>query len=128
MTVDQNSPLIDSILQQKLQLSWAVADLVSRELPSIAKNSLELEGGPQRTFRLKHGINDVVSSRVGFRTQSMEAFYVVLLLFLFYFKKRSPFTSIVLDLAATLLAPENLEVFCGLKHFPYPSIIIVVSR
>ena len=30
---------------------------------------------------------------------------------------RTPVTSIVLDLAATLFIPESPKVFCGLKHF-----------
>ena len=38
-----------------------------------------------------------------------------------------PFTSIVLDLAATLFTPETPKVFCGLKHFTHLSIGIVVS-
>ena len=50
-------------------------------------------------------------------------FSVVLL----HLKKRSQFTSIVLESTAMLLIPETLGVFCGLKHFTHPSIGIVVS-
>ena len=43
------------------------------------------------------------------------------------FEKRSPFTSIVLDLAATLFTPETPSVFYVLNT-THPSISIVVSR
>ena len=39
-------------------------------------------------------------------------------------KKLSPFTSIVLDLAATLFTHKTQKVFCGLKLFTH----LVVSR
>ena len=45
-----------------------------------------------------------------------------------HLKEWSPFTSVVLDLAATLLTPETPKVFCGLKHFTHPSIVTVLSR
>ena len=43
-------------------------------------------------------------------------------------KKWSPFTSILLNLAATLLTPETPEVFCGLEPFTHPSVALVASR
>ena len=43
-------------------------------------------------------------------------------------KKGSPVTLIVSYLAAMVFTPETPKGFCGLKHFPHPSISIVVSK
>ena len=42
--------------------------------------------------------------------------------------RRSPRTSIVVDLAAMLFTPGTPQVFCGLEHVTHPSIGIVVTR
>ena len=79
-------------------------------------------GQYQRTFWLNAG-NDTVSTPQeqygGILNFLSDAFLSS--------KNRSPFTSIVFDLAATLFTPESPKVFCGLKHFTHPSIGIVES-
>ena len=56
----------------------------------------------------------------------MEAFSGGFSVFFSRLKNQSPFTSIVVGLAATLFTPETPKVFCGFKHFTHPSMGIAV--
>ena len=84
--------------------------------------------GSQRSSRLKTWCkwsrfesNLIVGTLGWTHRNSLEALYVFLRL-----KNLSQFTSIVLDLAATLFTPETSNIFCELKHFT--SIGTVLSR
>ena len=52
--------------------------------------------------------------------------YVFFLLCVYIWKIQPPIT--LLDLAAMLFTPETPKVFCGLKQFPHPSIVLAVNK
>ena len=86
-------------------------------------------GGYQRTFRLKLGVNDTISSRIWMSglpdtwMTSQEQYGGILCFFPVVFmclKKWSAFTSVVLDSALTLFTPETPKCFMDSNTLPNP--------
>ena len=73
-------------------------------------------------------MNNVAYGHLDDTTRAVWRHFLLLSFVFIRFKNWSPFTSVVVDLAATLFTPETPKVFSGLKHFTYPSIGIGVSE